>query len=267
MPKKKLKYLKLVQFNKYFKEMKEEKRSFELQKTTYSRMITTKSKKIIFNDKGETDYKTLALISKVRKDAQRFLEYKDWNNTPYVDFFNMFDIPKSNEVLSKVDIKGAYWNYAKIKTVVSEETDEYLHSKFEGHSYSFIKQARLKALGSLATTKRIIHYVNGVLDYEEEPIIQPTKDIYMNICKGIDNIMKECSINIDGCIYYYWDCMFIKKKFEQQAIDFFKSKRYDVGINETKLEYINISGNGWLCSQSDGKIYMTKKENKKLIWS
>ena len=89
----------------------------------------------------------------------------------------------------------------------------------------------------------------------------------MNICKGIDNIMKECSINIDGCIYYYWDCIFIKKKFEEQAINFFKSKRYDVGINETRLEYVNIAGNGFLCSQSDGKIYMTKKENKKLIWN
>jgi len=264
---KKIKYLKLVQYNKYFEEIKKEKRSFKLQKTTYSRIITINNKKIIFNDKGETDYKTLALISKVRKDAKRFLKYKEWNSVSYIDFFNMLNIPNSNEVISKVDIKAAYWSYAKMNNVISEQTDQYLKEKFVEHSYEFTKQARLKALGSLATTKRTIHYVNGILDYEEEPITQPTKPIYMNICKGIDDIMKECSVNIDGCIYYYWDCMFIKKKFEEQALNFFKSKRYDVGINETRLEYINISGNGFLCSQSDGKIYMTKKENKHLIWN
>ncbi len=206
---KKVKYLKLVQFNKYFERLQEDKRSFDLQRTTYSRVIIIDNRKIIFNDRGETDYKTLALISKVRKDAQRFLLYEEWNSVSYIDFFNMLDLPKSNEVISKVDIKAAYWSYAKMNNVVSEETDQYLKKKFEGHSYQFTKQARLKALGSLATTKYKISYIDGKPDYDTEEIItQPTRNIYMNICKGIDDIVlgvfssHSCSVFIAFCLCF-----------------------------------------------------------------
>lgn len=87
----------------------------------------------------------------------------------------------------------------------------------------------------------------------------------MEVCNGIDRLMKDVNFNIDGCVYYYWDCIFVKKKFEKEVIEYIESRGYDVSTEETKLEYIKIGETGYLLSTSDSKIYMTKKENGFLL--
>ncbi len=266
MRKTKVKYRKLIQFKRYMRLLKEDKQTFELQTTRYSRVILHENTKTFFNEHGTNDNRLLGLISKVRSDGKAFLDNPEWNSPQFVDFFNMINLPYASEIISKVDIKGAYWNYALKCGVVSKKTDEYLMQKFEGHSYYFTKQMRLASLGSLATRKKKIQYINGKPDYDTEDFhTQETRDIYMNICYGIDSIMKQCADEVEGCKYYYWDCMFLKKQFEKQAIEFFKDHKYDVGLGETKLEYVNVGEHGYILSHNDGIMYMTRKENQHII--
>lgn len=266
MPKTKIKYRKLTQFDRHLRILREDKETFEVQRTNYSKTIIIGNEKIYFNKTGSNDIKVLGLISKVRKDGKNFLDNPQWNTPQFVDFFNMINIPYAQEIISKVDIKAAYWSYALKCGVVSKETDIYLKEKYAGYSYYFTKGKRLAALGSLATRKKKTQYINGKPDYETEKThTQPTREIYMNICAGIDNIMKQCSEEVPGCKYYYWDCMFLKKQFEKQAIEFFQDHKYDVGLGETRLEYVNIGEHGYILSHHDGIMYCTRKENKALI--
>lgn len=246
--------------------MKDQKMDFELRKTQYSKEIRVNNTKIFFNDTGRNDLTALGLIMKVRRDGKKFIDKPDWKTVNHIDFFNMINVPQSEDLISKVDIKGAYWNYAIKSGVISEETDKYLMEKYKGHSYKYTKGIKLKSLGSLATRKKIIPYINGKADYDNEQILpQPTRDVYMNICNGIDEIMKQAARELEGCIYYYWDCIFIKKQFENKAIEFFRDHEYDVGTGETRLEYVNIGDYGYLVTHDGNKpiMYMTKKEKRR----
>ena len=139
-----------------FRQLKDQEMSFELRKTQYSKEIRLPDTTIFFNETGRNDLNALGLIMKVRSDGKKFLDNPEWNQVNHIDFFNMINIPDVNEVMSKVDIKGAYWNYALMNSVVSTETNRYLQEHYEGHSYSYTKGVKLKALGSLATRKKVI---------------------------------------------------------------------------------------------------------------
>lgn len=263
----KVSYQKLDVFNEYLDMLVKGNETFELWSTNYSKTIIINGEKIYFNDDGKNNFGILGLIAKVRMDAKHFLEKEEWNRERDIDFFKLLNIPNHQEVISKIDIKAAYWNYALKNGVVSEATNKYFNEKFEGLSFKEVKNARLKALGSLATKKKKLKYINGLPDYESEIIErQPTIPLYMNICNGIDELMKKCHLEVPGCQYYYWDCVFIKKQFCKEAIDFFMDNKFQVGVEETRLNYIKIGEHGYLVSDSDGKMYMTRKENKELIW-
>ena len=268
MARPKVKYKRLCQFDRIFRQLIDQKETFELRKTQYSKEIRINGVHIFFNDTGRNDLNSLGLIMKVRSDGKKFLDNPEWNNVNHIDFFNMINIPQQEDVLAKVDIKGAYWNYALMSGVVSPETDKYLQEHYQGHSYSYTKGVKLKSLGSLATRKKIIPYVNGKPDYDNErPLNQPTRQIYMNICSGIDEIMKKATRELEGCIYYYWDCIFLRKEFEKMAIEFFKDHKYKVGVGETRLEYVNVGDHGYLMTHDGNKpiMYMTKKEKRSRI--
>lgn len=243
--------------------------NFEVHSTTYSKRINYEGARIVFNDDGKSDMGQLKLISKVRSDAANFLKRGDNLRSTYIHFFDLFERPKTDEVIHKVDIKSAYWTYALKRGILSPETNRYFLDKFRYLSYKEGKQKRLRALGSLATTKTILKYTNGVPDWDGiERKTSETKDLYMEICRGVDDLMRECVKNVEGCIYYYWDCIFVSSKFSQDAVDFFKSVDYDVKVGETKLDYVDLGEKSYLISTSAGeknKIYMVKKENKHLL--
>ncbi len=266
MSKSKVKYKHLCQFDRIFRQLKEEEKTFELRRTQYSKEIRVDNTKIFFNNTGKNDLSSLGLIMKVRSDGNKFINNPEWKDVSHIDFFNMINVPQLDDVLSKVDIKGAYWNYALMSGVISEETNKYLNERYKGHSYKYIKGIKLKSLGSLATRKKIIHYIKGKPDWDNEKIIsQPTRNIYMNICNGIDEIMKKASKEIEGCVYYYWDCIFLKKQFEKQAVEFFRDHKYEVGLGQTRLEYVKIGNYGYLITHDSKKpiMYMTKKEKRR----
>lgn len=254
-------------FDKKFTSLKNQGVEFELTSTSYTKKITTKNEVIFFNPEGEDDKKVLLLISAVRSDAKKFKTNKTVDDIRSVetDFFNLLDIIKNDELIVKVDIKQAYWEFALKSGVISKETNDKFLSWYENIDAKYAKSARLKALGSLATSKYTSFYGEGKFKSSDPPKTEKTKDIYMEICNGIDKLMKDCNFNVEGCKYYYWDCIFVKKEFEQDTIDYLNSRGYDVTTEETKLEFIKIGDIGYLLSTSDSKIYMTKKENKFLL--
>lgn len=247
--------------------LQKNKENFELITTSYTKRIVTNDCVYFFNDEGKDDVKQLLLISAVRNDAKKFLEKNSVAkmNIKKTDFFNVLDIIDSEKVYKKIDIRSAYWIYAMKLGVVTEDTNNKFIEWYKNVDYDYAKNARLKALGSLATTKFHKIYVKGRYSYSKPVAHEPTKDLYMEICNGIDRLMKDVNFNVEGCTYYYWDCMFIEDKFEQDAIDYFKKRGYDISVEETKLEFLTIGGVGYLLALRDGKMYMTKRENKYLL--
>jgi hypothetical protein len=175
--------------------------------------------------------------------------------------FNVFD---DDEVICKIDMRSAYWTLALQKGIITKETNDIFEKLAENYDEKFSKDLRLKALGALATTKFFQTYGHGVLK-KEKSIAEPTKPLYMEICLGVDRIMRQTNKEVEGCVYYYWDCIFVKKNSSEEVIEFFKKQGYDCSIKETKISYVKVGENGYIISKSDNKIYMTRKDNYKNI--
>lgn len=264
---KRQRYYKLKYYLPELYKLKQYKQDFETVSTTYTKKIITKDETMFFNEEGKDDKKALLLINAVRNDAKKFLEKNTVSkvNNYKTDFFNLLDVIKSDKVIKKIDFKSAYWTYALKTGVITEATNINFNKWYEGVDVFYAKQARLKALGSLATTKFTNIYENGLWIQSLPVYTEPTKPLYMSVCNGIDNLMKDINYAINGCVYYYWDCMFVEEEFEQEVIEYVRRRGYDVGVEETKLEFVTVGDIGYLLSITDGKIYMTKKENKYLL--
>jgi len=268
--KSKVRYLDIDLYEDYVESLKSRKQTFTIAKTTYSRKISTDSLTLIFNVDAEGDNKLLSLINSVRKNARDYLGRTSYEKREeYIHFFDLFNIPKSDEVVCKIDVKSAYWAAALKRGVVEELTNKKLLEDFADRPAKEMKSARLKALGSLATTKVITRYVEGVLqDTNPEDVqVEPTKEIYMDICRDVDMLMRDCVSEHHTIIYYYWDCIFAPKNIAADVLDFFKKRNYNVTVEETRLTYIDIfnSGGGYILSESDDKAYMVRKESVGLI--
>lgn len=262
--KKKTHYRHIKYFDEFFKTLREEKRDFELTKTTYTRKVETNDMIIFYNSSGKSNPKTLQLINRVRKEGKIFLESSgELRNTP-IDFFNLLNTP-SDDVVVKIDVRSAYWKWALKNKVISKETDNKLHEVFADLTAEEFKEERTKILGSLATRKEKVKYIKGERQIDSILTVEPTRDLYMEICRGVDDLVKLCNSEISGCIYQYWDCMFISKKFRKDAVEFFRKKGYDVSVQETRLEIVEIGKIKYLVSTVDDKMYMTRRENKHLL--
>ena len=266
-PKKKNRYMHIKFYQDKLDELRRRGMTFEVTKTTYSRRIKTSKFQITFNENGGGDDKTLHLINNVRNDAIKYIENGGSVRDTYINYFDLIDCPVNDLMLSKVDIKAAYWNYALKTGVISKETDDMFHRYYEGYDYDIAKKSRLKALGSLATTKKITKYINGKPDYENEEIItEDTKDIYLEVCRGVDDLMKQCTKEVEGCYYYYWDCIFVSKEYERDVIEFFMKRGYDVSVGETRMEAVKVNDIVYLLShEGSGKMYMTRKEHRHIL--
>lgn len=262
----KTRYYKLNEYEDYLYDLKKRKLDFELSLTTYSRKIKTQSYIVMFNEDGAGDYSTLKLINNVRNDAKKYSLLGGGVQDGYIHFFDLLNKPENNKLVSKVDIRGAYWNRAIKKGVISNNTNEKFIDLFSGSPAEDMKKARLRALGSLATQKRIEIYERGCIIPESIRVeTQPTKPIYMGICEDIDTLMRDVSYNTPGVFYYYWDCVFVAKEYTKDVVKYIKEKEYDVKVNETKLEYVEVGDSGYIVSTTDEKIYMVRKESRHLL--
>ena len=253
-------------YERYKKNLMDRGEDFLMESTTYTRKIVRDDSIVMFNESGEPDFKGLILLNKVRRDGKKYMEKDCLIRSSYINFFDMIEKPTTNKLIHKIDIRSAYWNYSRKVDLVSPETHGSFLDLYKDEPNKVSKRARLRALGSLATTKYSVQFENGKPNYDtEETFTQPTKPVYMEVCRNIDDVMKECAEQVPGCIYYYWDCMFVNAEFSSMAIDYFKAKEYDVSVGETMLDYVKLGNIGYLISQSDEKMYMTRREDRKLL--
>lgn len=255
-------------FNKYVFQLIKKKKSFEVCITAYTKRIKEDKKTVIFSSNFDGDnFYLLPLINKVRNDARNYLLKNKIEDESRVDFFNLINNPITKKVVCKVDLNGAYWNYALKTGIISKETDEFLNKTHAELSYSDLKSSRLKALGSLATRKIMYKFVDGIeIEDERDFTVENTRSLYIDICRGIDNLMKECCRKVDGCIYYYWDCIFVDKEFSDEVVEFMKNQKYDVKIKETQLDVVSVGDNSYILSRADEKMYLIRKEDKHLLY-
>lgn len=256
-------------FNPYVDGLKRKKKDFEINSTTYTRMIKEEDgKKILFSsDFKNTNNFLLPLINKTRKDARSYLENHIIKNDSEIDYFSLLDNPVKIKTICKIDISGAYWNYSIKRGIISEETDNYCFKVHENKTYKELKSSRVKSLGSLATRKLTQIFRKGVEIKEEKKIkIEATRDLYIEVCRGIDNLMKQCAREVEGCKYYYWDCMFVDKMYSKDVIDFFRAQEFNTTVEETSLDFIMLGRTPYLVSKRDDKMYLVKQEDKHLLY-
>lgn len=235
--------------------------TFIMEETTYTRKIRFENKNLIFNEDGNGDNILLALINTVRRDAKKYIETNVIPADFQCDFFKLVDKPPKT-VISKVDVSGAYWHAAINLGLISEKTDHYLKSKYK--TTKEMKKARLKALGSLATRKKIYTFVNGCL-IETEDKVEETKEAYMYICFIIDQLMSDTALQVPGAFYYYWDCIFTDKRTAKDVIDYILEKGYHTKTQETTIEVMNVFDSKYLLSNSDDKMYIVRKEEEFML--
>lgn len=250
-------YIKSIYYAKFIKDLINSGATFDLSETSYTKKVIYHNRKYIFNPDGEEDTNRVGLISKVRKDATEWMgmPFRDMN----IDYYNLFKIPDLKEYAFKVDLKSAYWTTAIKQNIISEDTNISFLSKYQDENPDNIKKARLAILGSLATKKTFKTFEKGKEVGEPRIEEEPTKATYLHICKCVDELMKKAANEIDGAFYYYWDCLFVKKGFEQEAISFFKDNYYDVGVNQTKIKIVTLFGSiPYIITVDDKKQYMVR---------
>lgn len=265
MSKKSIIYKHESYFNREFQFLKDEGFDFEKRSTAYTHKIILPDTTIIYNDTGKEDKRLLYLINQTRRDGKEFKQFYRNEQTKETRFFDLFK-PPSDEVLVKIDIKAAYWEFALKRGIITNKTDRLFKKLYKNEKYDVAKTARLKALGSLATCQKIDTYKNGILQKDLVRINkQETSDIYDEICNGIDDIMQEMNAKIDGCVYYYWDCVFVFKEYEKEVIDFLKEKEFKVKTGQSKLSYLRTGTTGYLFCELDNKQYLTRPEHRIIL--
>ncbi len=255
-----MKRYKLDDFESVFQSMKEDERSFTLLETNYT-------KKIRLNDVGEPisilfsndnfDPLEMKLINLVRTDINtakqsgRFLEKIADGSISWYESFNM----KNGEACEvyKIDIDSAYWLKAISEGIISKKTNDFfLNSKGKFSNgdtpEKADKNARLKALGSLATKKISTEFVNGEMievnnKYKNVKCDEYNRNVYLSICLEIDMAMKAIATRyFKHSRYYYWDCIFLTKDVDvKEVFSFIKEELgYSCKLEETTI-YANFS--------------------------
>lgn len=204
--------------------------SFYVKETNFTKIIeipTKKGKKRVKFCDEESDNYGFKLMNYAKADALKFLKeskegktsYKGFNKeSAHIDFFRFYGEDRKIVKGYKVDIVSAYWSLAINEGIISDKTINYFN-KNKGNFVSS-KKARLKALGSLATTKIEYRYTNGVRDGEVTlNYVKETKELYLWICEKIAEVMKAvASIFNKNIIYYYWDCLFFDDDIDKNKL-------------------------------------------------
>ena len=258
-------YADISGYNKYKDKLILGKEDFTVIKTLYTKKIILPYRTIIFNKGGIDDFNVLSLINKVRSDAKKYVFRPDAMDN-YVRYYKLFFDPV-DFVCVKIDLSSAYWTAAINKGIISKETSDFFDRLYEDKNQSSAKQARLKALGSLATTKIKEIYIKGKLDEDLiAPEIQSTKPLYMAINKEVDNIMMEAAHEFNRSVYYYWDCIFIANEQSKDFLQYIDDKGYKAKkTGETLLKVKTINEKKYLISIADNKSYMIRPEEEYLV--
>ncbi len=262
--KSKIIYFRLEEYDAFFKEMQKDRKSFELHLTSYTRKIKYGKSTYIFNSDGESDFNVLGLINKTKQDAKKYLEKNGLPrfNQSDIGWFNLVEKPPVT-LISKIDLKGAYWNYALNNGIITDKTNYFLEEKFAATNK--YKDARLKALGSLATRKEVKTYIDGEEHGESNWVVdEVSRSLYMYICLGIDDVLRGAAREINGAFYYYWDCIFTREDAMEEAIDYMRRAKYATSVKTTSAQIVTLGTKKWLITKEDHSVTMKDIEKPKL---
>ena len=253
-------------FIDYVVKLQKLKKDFTTSSTRYSKTVQLDKTKVLFNASGNKEIAILKLINMVRSDAKKYIEksvIKDYNSKDidwyyYNDFYGNLK-PKGS--LLKIDLTSAYWVHALNIGLISDKTQSYF-LKMKGNKKE-LKGYRLKALGSLATVKKVVEYKNGKQSEDREDVNREFKNVYLSICDYVANTLKEVTV-LYG-IYSYWDCIFVQKddnvEYKLARIeDFFKAKGFDFTVEEDEYE-ITRSKHAPFLKTSSVQFYPIKKDD------
>ncbi len=204
----------------------------------------------------------LKYINKVRALANKFELKRDvvvYNDLGWCSYFA--NLPKDMDIYC-IDVKSAYFYSAiSLGLFTPDYVDEY-NSCFEKEVgfESLYKPSRLVVLGSLATKRRTRVYKKGTCIDDTGYLIynEKMRDVYVEICRGVDDLMLELN-TIPGTVGYYWDCVFAiselsAKKVEDEII----KKGFEFKTEKRKATtYYYPNGGGCLVTNPN-----TDKEKK-----
>ena len=93
--------------------------------------------------------------------------------------------------------------------------------------------------------------------------IEPTKQLYMDICFEVDRLMKDAAKEFN-ILYYYFDCIFTQSN-TKEIVDFLKERGFGSKIEETRLSVQKIGNEYWMESLADDKLYLIHKSQYEAV--
>jgi len=183
----------------------------------------------------------LRFIKKVKKHTNECgIEEPERRKISYFSKANIPNRTTYNNCL-ELDVNKAYWNIALHKGYISEQIFD------EGLEID--KQIRLIALGSIASVKEVWEFIPKLgLVQKGEIVNELTRSYFFDVCSYLDNIMDEATKGFGNSILFYWvDAFFSRNDTPFREIDNKKIisllNSYDLGIKESKIEYVSRKDN------------------------
>lgn len=196
---------------------------FKLVLTNSTIKIETVDSVYLISSKHLT-YPELGFVNKVKKFSENCGLPKQVFTRSDITYFEFNRLkPGVYRNVAEFDVNKAYWELARRLGYINEE----IYKK----GLEVSKMARLVALGSMATNKRVYHF-NGQCfeDHKEEQVNPVTRSYFFHVSKQLDSIMKDIFSSIPGDRkYFYWvDAFFVDKDIEHLVKE---------GLENHDLEY------------------------------
>ena len=239
-------------YQTYIGKLNRRKQAFKIMSTRYSKVVVTDDKRLIFNATGERDSQTLKLINMVRSDVKKYIENNDieqYNSADVAWYYynDVYGNLKLKGDVLKIDLTAAYWTHAINIGVISDKTEAYFEAADLDKKEK--KYLRLKALGSLATVKRVSEWKDGKEVSRDEKIDIANRNVYLKICDYVAETLKEITV-LYG-IYSYWDCVFVQDDdnaaFKLEQIEhFFNVKGFKFTVEKDSYEIVKSRLNPYI---------------------
>ncbi len=261
--------LDIANFDKDFNALVSRKESFTLVQTGYTARIKQdrghKKTTCLYTEKKEgispriiKSYNIFVLkyINKVRSLAKNFELEKEISSYSDIGWCSCLANLPHDLYLYCIDVKSAYFYSAVELGLFSKEyIKEYNESFSNEVGYEKLyKPSRLVILGSLATKRRTRIYKKGICksDSGYKTYDEKMRNVYVEICKGVDNLMIELN-TIQGTVGYYWDCVFAtSEEASIRVSEVLKEKGFEFTIEKKKVRtYYYPNGGGCLVTDPD----------------
>jgi hypothetical protein len=189
---------------RYLQRIKED---FSIETTSKSTKIITKDCNYLYGVGAGRNFKELNLYMELKRNALKNIEKHDlqfpkktYTDIDYYCFSDRLLDMELGEVYPKVvefDVNKAYYTTAYRMRLIDKD--------FYEKCIGLPKSIRLRLIGSLATQKRRIDYVNGKpMSYTPPKRDDVLRDAWFNIVDYVDSCLKEVAEMCGDRFLFYW---------------------------------------------------------------